>query len=331
MTTMRASVLTGPQTIELRSGRCPAPGPDEVLVRVGVGRGVRVGRALLQARPDRVAWSSTGPLVLGHEVGGTIVAVGDAVRPRPRRPARGARAAAALPPLPAVQDRAPEPLPAHGVLRDPADRRRVLRLRHAPGRLRAPGAGLALRRRRRPARAAVGRDLGQPEGRYDGRQPASSSPAPDRSARWRALAARAMGATEIIVSDPVESRRQRITELASAPSTVDPTAGFDPADDRGRRVPRVLRGDPGAARRADGRPAGRHRRDGRPRRREITLPVQDIAGARGDADRHLPLRRHLAGRDLARGRPAGSTSTRWSPRASASTRWRRRSPATTTR
>jgi len=38
-----------------------------------------------------------------------------------------------------------------------------------------------------------------------------------------------MGATDIIVSDPVESRRQRITALASA-RAVDPTAGFDPTD-----------------------------------------------------------------------------------------------------
>jgi L-iditol 2-dehydrogenase len=44
-----------------------------------------------------------------------------------------------------------------------------------------------------------------------------------------ALAARAMGATEIIVSDPVESRRQRISELAAA-QAVDPTAGFDAAE-----------------------------------------------------------------------------------------------------
>jgi L-iditol 2-dehydrogenase len=44
-----------------------------------------------------------------------------------------------------------------------------------------------------------------------------------------ALSARAMGATDIIVSDPVASRRQRITDLASA-RVVDPTAGFDPAD-----------------------------------------------------------------------------------------------------
>jgi L-iditol 2-dehydrogenase len=44
-----------------------------------------------------------------------------------------------------------------------------------------------------------------------------------------ALSARAMGATEIIVSDPVESRRRRITELA-ADAAVDPAAGFDPTE-----------------------------------------------------------------------------------------------------
>jgi len=44
-----------------------------------------------------------------------------------------------------------------------------------------------------------------------------------------ALAARAMGATEIIVSDPVESRRRRIEALVDA-ITVDPSAGFDVAE-----------------------------------------------------------------------------------------------------
>jgi len=44
-----------------------------------------------------------------------------------------------------------------------------------------------------------------------------------------ALSARAMGATDIIVSDPVASRRQRITELVAA-HAVDPTGRFDPAD-----------------------------------------------------------------------------------------------------
>lgn len=34
-TTMRASVLTRPQTIELQERPVPEPGPDEALVRVG--------------------------------------------------------------------------------------------------------------------------------------------------------------------------------------------------------------------------------------------------------------------------------------------------------
>ena len=44
-----------------------------------------------------------------------------------------------------------------------------------------------------------------------------------------ALAARARGATEIVVSDPVESRRIRIAELTGA-TTVDPTDGFDASE-----------------------------------------------------------------------------------------------------
>ena len=169
-TTMRASVLTGPQTIELQERPVPEPGPDEVLVRVG-----SVG----------VCGSDVHYYKHGR-IGSMVVRGPAGARPRggrhhrrrrrrrgsgPRRPARRPRAAAAVPPVQAVQDRAPEPLPRHGVLRDPADRRCVLRLRHAPGGLRTPGAGLALRRSGRPARAAVGGDLGQPQGRHHGRQP----------------------------------------------------------------------------------------------------------------------------------------------------------------
>ncbi|MCW2836462.1 MAG: Alcohol dehydrogenase GroES domain protein, partial [Marmoricola sp.] len=64
-TMMRASVLTGPRTIELQERPVPEPGPDEVLVRVGsvgvCGSDVhyyehgRIGSMVVE-----------GPLVLGH-------------------------------------------------------------------------------------------------------------------------------------------------------------------------------------------------------------------------------------------------------------------------
>ena len=78
--TMRASVLTGPQTIELQERPVPEPGPDEALVRVG-SVGV-CGSDVHYYRRGRIgSMVVEGPLVLGHEAGGAIVAVGEAVDP----------------------------------------------------------------------------------------------------------------------------------------------------------------------------------------------------------------------------------------------------------
>ncbi len=76
--TMRVSVLTAPRTLEVRERPVPRPAADEVLVRVtavGVcGSDVhyyehgRIGRYVVRE-----------PLVLGHEAGGTVVAVGEDV------------------------------------------------------------------------------------------------------------------------------------------------------------------------------------------------------------------------------------------------------------
>jgi L-iditol 2-dehydrogenase len=97
--TMRASVLLGPRMLEVRRVPVPPVGPDDVLVQisaVGVcGSDVhfyedgRVG----DLRVER-------PLILGHEASGRIVAVGDRVAPErvgervaiePQRPCRHCR------------------------------------------------------------------------------------------------------------------------------------------------------------------------------------------------------------------------------------------------
>ena len=78
--TMRASVLTGPKTIELREVEIPVPQRGQVLVRVtAVGVcGSDTHFYQTGAIGDIVV---RGPIVLGHETGGQIVAVGDGVDP----------------------------------------------------------------------------------------------------------------------------------------------------------------------------------------------------------------------------------------------------------
>jgi L-iditol 2-dehydrogenase len=77
-TQMRAAVLVEPGRIEMEKRRIPTPGPGDVLIRVSaVGvcgsdthyyRHGRVGSFVVEA-----------PLVLGHEAAGTIVGVGEGV------------------------------------------------------------------------------------------------------------------------------------------------------------------------------------------------------------------------------------------------------------
>src|SRR5215211_5477600 len=75
---MRAAVLTEPGRIEMQERPVPHPDPGEVLVRVGVVgvcgsdthyyREGRIGEFVVEA-----------PLILGHEAGGVITAVGAGV------------------------------------------------------------------------------------------------------------------------------------------------------------------------------------------------------------------------------------------------------------
>ncbi|WP_072804900.1 NAD(P)-dependent alcohol dehydrogenase [Rhodococcoides yunnanense] len=75
---MQVSVLTGPQEIRLDERPVPSPAPDEVLVRVSAV-GV-CGSDTHYYREGRIGGHVvTGPLVLGHEAAGVIVAVGSAV------------------------------------------------------------------------------------------------------------------------------------------------------------------------------------------------------------------------------------------------------------
>jgi L-iditol 2-dehydrogenase len=226
-TTMRASVLTGPQTIELQERPVPEPGPDEALVRVA-SVGV-CGSDVHYYQHGRIGpMVVEGPLVLGHEAGGIIVAVGDAVDPtrvgqrvalEPQRPCRRCRQCKtghlnlcrdmeffATPPIDgAFCDYVTLPADfAHPVPDSLSDA--------AVGLLEPLSVGLWANRK--GGTAAGSRVF------ITGAGPIGV---------LAALAARATGAVDIIVSDPVESRRQRVAELASA-QPVDPTAGFDPAD-----------------------------------------------------------------------------------------------------
>lgn len=76
--TMRASVLRGVEDLAVEERPVPVPGPDEVLVQVGsVGT---CGSDVHYYRHGRIGdYVVDRPLVLGHEAGGRIVAVGEDV------------------------------------------------------------------------------------------------------------------------------------------------------------------------------------------------------------------------------------------------------------
>lgn len=226
-TTMRASVLSGPQTIELQERPVPVPRPDEALVRVG-SVGV-CGSDVHYYKHGRIgSMVVEGPLVLGHEVGGTIVAVGDSVnRTRvgqrvaiePQRPCRRCRRCKTghLNLCPNMEFFATPPV--DGAFCDyvtlPADFAHPV-----PDEFSDAAVGLL-------EPLSVGIWANRKGGTAAGSRVFITGAGPIGAVA--ALSARAMGATDVIVSDLVESRRRRITELASA-HAVDPTTGFDPAE-----------------------------------------------------------------------------------------------------
>jgi L-iditol 2-dehydrogenase len=76
--TMRVSVLLGPGTLDIENRPIPKPGPDEVLIRVS-SVGV-CGSDVHYYEHGRIGpYVVERPLVLGHEAGGRIAAVGSGV------------------------------------------------------------------------------------------------------------------------------------------------------------------------------------------------------------------------------------------------------------
>jgi L-iditol 2-dehydrogenase len=225
-TTMRASVLSGPSTIELQERPVPVPADDEVLVQVG-SVGV-CGSDVHYYKHGRIAdMVVEGPLVLGHEVGGRIVGVGrdvpdervgQRVALEPQRPCRRCEYCKTghLNLCPQMEFFATPPI--DGAFCDyvtvPADFAHPV-----PDSLSDAAVGLL-------EPLSVGIWANHKAGTTAGSRVFITGGGPIGA--LAGMAARAMGATEIVVSDPVESRRQRVTELVGA-TAVDPTAGFDPA------------------------------------------------------------------------------------------------------
>lgn len=219
--TMRASVLTGRRTIELQERPVPVPRADEVLVQV---RSVGVcGSDVHYYEEGRIgSFVVDRPLVLGHEVSGVVVDVGadvpdDRVGQRvaiePQRPCRRCPACKAgrynmcphlefyaTPPVDgAFCDYVVAPADfAHPVPDDVSD--------HAAALLEPFSVGLWA-----CAKAEVG-----PGSRVlvTGAGPIGA---------LSALAARARGAAEVVVTDLVPSRRERILRFGA-------TAALDPSD-----------------------------------------------------------------------------------------------------
>jgi len=74
---MRGAVLTGPETIDIRDVPVPEPGAGEILLRVGAattcGTDVKVFKRGGHPRMLKV------PTLFGHEMAGTVAAIGDGV------------------------------------------------------------------------------------------------------------------------------------------------------------------------------------------------------------------------------------------------------------
>ncbi|MDR1427965.1 MAG: alcohol dehydrogenase catalytic domain-containing protein, partial [Bifidobacteriaceae bacterium] len=78
--TMRAAVLHGAEKLAVEIRPVPVPAPDEVLIKV-TAVGVCGSDVHFYREGGLGDWVVSEPLVLGHEAGGTIVAVGSSVDP----------------------------------------------------------------------------------------------------------------------------------------------------------------------------------------------------------------------------------------------------------
>ncbi|MBO0828294.1 MAG: NAD(P)-dependent alcohol dehydrogenase [Streptosporangiales bacterium] len=224
--TMRTAVLTEPARIEMQERPVPTPGADEVLVRVG-SVGV-CGSDVHYYREGRIgAFVVDYPLVLGHEVGGRIVGVGRAVDAgrvgervalEPQRPCRRCRQCKAgrYNLCPHMEFFATPPI--DGTFCDyvvlPADFAHPV-----PDRLSDDAAALL-------EPLSVGLWACHKAAVRPGDRVLVTGAGPIGA--MAVQAARAAGATDIVVSDPVASRRERILGFG-ATEVLDPVEGFDAA------------------------------------------------------------------------------------------------------
>jgi L-iditol 2-dehydrogenase len=219
--TMRASVLVKQQTIEMQERPVPRPAADEVLIRV---RSVGVcGSDVHYYKEGRIGeFVVAEPLVLGHEVSGVVVdvggdvsedRVGERVAIEPQRPCRRCRLCKtghynlcermefyATPPIDGTFcDYVVAPADfAHPVPDEVSD--------HAAALLEPFSVGIwaCTKARVEPGSRVFVTGAG-PIGAL------------------ASLAARAFGASEVVVTDLVESRRERILDFGA-------TSAFDPRD-----------------------------------------------------------------------------------------------------
>lgn len=218
---MRASVLTARRTIELQERPVPEPGPDDVLVRV---RSVGVcGSDVHYYKKGRIgSYVVDAPLVLGHEVSGVVVGVGrdvpesrvgERVAIEPQRPCRRCRACKAgrYNMCPHLEFYATPPV--DGAFCDyvvaPADMAHPV-----PDTVSDHAAALM-----EPFSVALWACTKAKVG--PGSRVLVTGAGPIGS--LAALAARANGATEVVVTDLVESRRERVLAFGA-------TRSLDPRD-----------------------------------------------------------------------------------------------------
>ena len=311
---MRAAVLVEPGRIEMEERPIPTPGAGDVLIRVS-SVGV-CGSDTHYYRHGRVgSFVVDAPLVLGHEAAGTIVGVGEGVNSsrigqrvsiEPQRPDPDSEETRSGHYNLCPHMRFFATPPVDGAFCDYV----------------TIGAGYA-----HPVSDSVSDDaaalceplsVGIAAVRKAGLDGGSRVLITGAGPIGIVLAqlARAYGATDIVVSDPDESRRAQAKQFG-ATAVLDPTV--EPIGDyifvahvrARRRVHRRLRCSGGRRRRHPRGATGRHRGAGRLGRR--VDGVADATDPEPGAGAHwgVPLRQYVADGDRARRVGTGRISTRW--------------------